>query len=169
MSRSFNHVVLIGNLTRDPETRALPSGDEFCRFSLALNSAYTTPDGESRESVDFVDVTAWGSLASIVQTYCHKGKQIMVQGRLKSSSWEQDGQSRSKLEVRASNILLLGGGQTTAADNSRASEQPADVPSAKAKTSTVKKAKEDFASGEDYELEDLDYDQEGVNPEDIPF
>ena len=167
MSRSFNQVVLIGNLTRDPETRALPSGDEFCRFSLALNYAYNTPDGESREGVDFVDVTAWGGLASIVQTYCHKGKQIMVQGRLRSSSWEQDGQTRSKLEVKADNILLLGSGQPAGAEKS--SETTAPASTGKAKNSSAKADKADLEGGEDYELEDLNYDQEGINPEDIPF
>ena len=160
MSRSLNQVFLIGNLTRDPETRALPSGAEFCRFSLALNYAYTTREGESKESVDFVDVTAWDGLAKIVQSYCHKGKQIMVQGRLRSSSWEQDGQTRSKLEVKADTILLLGSGAGTA-------EASADRP-------TVKRGGDEAAQpeavAEDYSLEeDLDYDQGSVNPEDIPF
>ena len=164
MARSFNKVILIGNLTRDPETRALPSGDEFCRFGLAVNYSYNTPDGESKEGVDFIDVTVWGGLVSIVQTYCHKGKQIMVEGRLRSASWEQDGQTRSKLEVRANNILLLGSAAGAAGGGADQASRPAPKSRPKPKT-----ADEDFGSEEDYELEALNYDQEGVNPEDIPF
>ena len=165
MSRSLNQVILIGNLTRDPETRALPSGDEFCRFSLALNYSYNTPDGETKDGVDYVDVTAWGGLGSIVQTYCHKGKQVMVQGRLRSSSWEQDGQTRSKLEVRASNILLLGR-QSSGEDidydrQSVASKKPSKASKAGSKAS--------LDAGEDYELESFDYNEKGADPGDIPF
>ena len=144
---------MIGNLTRDPETRALQDGTEVCRFSLALNRAYTTPDGESRETVSYVDVTAWRGLATVVQNYCHKGKQIMVQGRLRSSSWEQDGQTRSKLEVEAENIILLGG--------PGGGEQGGGAKKAPA-------AKKTSQSEEDYELEE-EYSQEDVNPEDVPF
>ena len=168
MSRSLNQVILIGNLTRDPEMRALPSGDEFCRFGLALSYSYNTRDGETRDGVDFVDITAWGGLASVVQNYCHKGKQIMVQGSLKSSSWEQDGQTRSKLEVRAQNILLLGS-RSQSSDGGEDESSPVSTPakSTNAKKPASKKAAEEI---EDYELEeDLNYDQEGVNPEDIPF
>ena len=160
MSRSLNQVFMIGNLTRDPETRALPSGTEFCRFSLALNKSYTTSEGETKESVDFVDVTAWRGLATVVQTYCHKGKQIMVQGRLKSSSWEQDGQTRSKLEVEAENVILLGGpgGSGEAAAKTRQSAAAGSGKSAPA-------SEEEY----DVEGEELDYDQDNLNPEDIPF
>lgn len=165
MSRSLNQVFLIGNLTRDPEVRALPSGDEFCRFSLALNYSYKSADGEMQESVDFVDITAWGNLAAVVKNYCHKGKQVMVQGRLQSSSWEKDGQTRSKLEVRAVTILLLGGrsNEGTSADNQYAAStsEASSKPKATAKD---KAASED----EEYQLADLEYDDE-VNPEDIPF
>lgn len=162
MSRSFNQVTLIGNLTRDPETRATQTGSEFCRFSLALNYSYSTADGESKEEVDFVDVIAWSGLASIVQTYCHKGKQIMVQGRLKSSTWEQDGQTRSKLQVVAKDILLLG---------SRNPDEGGSTPTAEpAKTkSKSSKPAPDEAPAEDYDMEEIGYNQEGMSPEDLPF
>ena len=162
MSRGFNHVTLVGNLTRDPETRAFPSGDEFCRFAIAVNYSYRTPDGENKDGVDYIDVMASGGLASIVQTYCHKGKQVLVHGKLRSASWEQDGQTRSKLEVRATDIILLG---------SARGDAPAGEPAAAAKPNrpAAKKAADKLPEGEDYELEALNYDQEGVNPEDIPF
>ena len=154
MSRSLNQVFMIGNLTRDPETRALQDGTEVCRFSLALNRAYTTPDGETRESVSYVDVTAWRGLATVVQNYCHKGKQVMVQGRLKSSSWEQDGQTRSKLEVEAENLILLGGPGGGEQAGSAGPRKKASAKSGQAE--------------EDYESEE-EYSQEDVNPEDVPF
>ena len=156
MNRSLNQVTLIGNLTRDPEMRATSGGDEVCRFGLALGYSYNTDEGR-RDGVDFVDVVAWGPLASIVSTYCHKGKQVMVSGKLKSSSWEQDGQKRSKLEVRASDVLLLGSGPAADGDNqaSPAKEKP--------------KAASKASSETDYEVEDYDYEAEGVDPQDIPF
>lgn len=166
MARSFNKVILIGNLTRDPEVRALPSGTEFCRFGLAVNYSYRTADGEDKESVDFIDISVWRpGLVSVVQTYCHKGKQVMVEGRLTSSSWEQDGQTRSKLEVKVDNILLLG--SAGGAQGGGAAERPAAGKSAK--PASKKASEEDFGTEEDYELEALNYDQEGVNPEDMPF
>ena len=162
MSRSLNQVFMIGNLTRDPETRALPSGAEFCRFSLALNRVYTTSEGETKESVDFVNVTAWRGLATVVQTYCHKGKQIMVQGRLRSSSWEQDGQTRSKLEVEADNIILLGG---PGGGGEAPASQPAKARQPAGKGKSASAAEEEY----DPEGEELDYDQDNLDPEDIPF
>ena len=164
MSRSLNQVTLVGNLTRDPELRATPSGDEVCQFSLALNRSYRTRDGDEVAAVDYVDVAAWGGLAKVVKDYCHKGKQILVAGSLRSSSWEQDGQKRSKLEVVANNIILLGG----RADNlDNASPQSKETDS---KKNSGKKAKSKSPAEEvvDYEL-DADYELEGMNPEDIPF
>ena len=155
MSRSLNQVCLIGNLTRDPEMRASPTGTEVCQFSLALNHSYRTREGEEVESVSYVDVSAWGGLARVVQDYCHKGKQVFVGGRLRSSSWEQDGQKRSKLSVVAENIILLGGGSREDDGGRRSQSKPA----------SKKETKEEI----DYEGKDADYELEGLNPEDIPF
>ena len=158
MNRSLNQVTLVGNLTRDPEMRATSSGDEVCRFGLALGYTYNTSDGQTHDGVDFVDVVAWGSLASIVSTYCHKGKQVLVSGKLKSSSWEQDGQKRSKLEVRASNVLLLGSAPAAAAGDQQAAPAKGKTKAAPATAET------DYEATEDY-----DYEPEGVDPQDIPF
>jgi single-strand DNA-binding protein len=80
-------------------------------FSLALNRSYKDQSGEWKEATDFVDVTAWGPLAERVAQYCQKGKQVLVNGRIQSRSWEQDGQKRSKVEVLAQDVTFLGGGQ----------------------------------------------------------
>ena len=109
MARSFNQVILMGNLTRDPELKAIPSGQSVVSFSLALNRSYKDQSGEWKEATDYVDVTAWGPLAERVAQYCQKGKQVLVNGRIQSRSWEQDGQKRSKVEVLAQDVTFLGG------------------------------------------------------------
>ena len=108
MARSFNQVTLVGHLTRDPETRASASGIESCRFGLAVNYSRKNPDGEWGEAVTFINIVVWERLVPVVQNFCHKGKQILVRGRLQVSSWEQDGQTRTRAEVHAQEILLLG-------------------------------------------------------------
>jgi len=110
MARSFNQVILMGNLTRDPELKAIPSGQSVVSFGLALNRSYKDASGEWKEATDFVDVTAWGPLAERVAQYCQKGKQVLVNGRIQSRSWEQEGQKRSKVEVLAQDVTFLGSG-----------------------------------------------------------
>lgn len=111
MSRSFNQVILLGNLTRDPELRATSGGTSVCRFGLALNREYISQtDNQRVEETTFVDITVWGKQAESVNQYCRKGKQVLVSGRLTSSSWEQDGQKRTKVEVTAMNVIFTQGG-----------------------------------------------------------
>ena len=102
----------MGNLTRDPELRATSgSGASICRFGLALNREYVSPSDNQRvEETTFVDVVVWGKQAETVHQYCRKGKQVLVSGRLNSSSWEQDGQKRSKVEVTALSVIFTQGG-----------------------------------------------------------
>jgi single-strand DNA-binding protein len=109
MAASLNKVFLMGNLTRDPELRYIPSGKAVASFSVAVNRSYKDPSGEKKEDVSFVNVVVWGKLAEICGEYLTKGRPVMVEGRLKSSSWEaQDGQKRSKLEVVAQDVQFLG-------------------------------------------------------------
>ena len=111
MARSFNQVILMGNLTRDPELRSTPNGQSVCSFSLALNRSYKGADGNWQEVTDYVDVVAWGPLGERVSQYLSKGRPCLVNGRLQSRSWEQEGQKRSKVEVVASDVTFLGGAQ----------------------------------------------------------
>jgi len=108
MSRSVNQVVLLGNLTRDPELRQTPGGQDVVNFSLALNRSYKKDD-EWVEATDFVDIVAWGTLASNVAQHLTSGSKALIEGRLQSRSWEQDGQKRSKLEVLANDVIFLDG------------------------------------------------------------
>ena len=155
MARSFNQVILMGNLTRDPELRQTPNGQNVCSFSLALNRSYKDKSGEWQEATDYVDVVAWGPLGERVSQYLTKGRPCLVNGRLQSRSWEQEGQKRSKVEVIAQDVTFLGGpgggnggGFSGEGDN--------DTPKAK------KPAKKD-----DVVIEDLGDDP--INLDDIPF
>ncbi|HSX34878.1 MAG TPA: single-stranded DNA-binding protein [Candidatus Saccharimonadales bacterium] len=107
MARSVNQVILLGNLTRDPELRQTPSGQSVVSFSLALNRAYKAQNGEWQEATDYIDCVAWGPLAERVSQYLTKGRRALVQGRMQSRSWEQDGQKRSKVEVLASDVTFV--------------------------------------------------------------
>ncbi|MCA9347228.1 single-stranded DNA-binding protein [Candidatus Saccharibacteria bacterium] len=127
MARSFNQVILMGNLTRDPELKAIPSGQSVCQFSLALNRSYKDSSGEWKEATDYVDIVSWGPLAERVAQYCQKGKQVLVNGRIQSRSWEQDGQKRSKVEVLAQDVTFLGSPSGGGGENNDSS--PSKAPS----------------------------------------
>ena len=108
---NLNRVFMIGNLTRDPELRYIPSGQAVATFSIAMNRVYTT-NGERKEDVSFVRVVTWAKRAEVCAKYLKKGSPVFVEGRLQSRSWEtQDGQKRSILEVVANNVQFLSRGQ----------------------------------------------------------
>src|ERR1700721_682236 len=113
MARSLNQVTLMGNLTRDPELRTTPSGQNVVSFSLALNRSYKNQNDEWQEVTDYVDIVAWGSLAERVAQYLSRGRRCLVQGRLQSRNWEQEGQKRSKVEVLANDVTFLDSRGTT--------------------------------------------------------
>src|SRR3954468_21055970 len=157
MARSFNQVILMGNLTRDPELRTTPSGASVCSFSLALNRSYKSADGNWTEATDYIDVVAWGPLGERVAQYLTKGRPALVNGRLQSRSWEQEGVKRSKVEVVAQDVTFLGGagggGGPVSADE--------PVAAATSKKSSKKDEQEDVV------IEDIG--DEPINLDDIPF
>ena len=109
---SFNKVILVGNLTRDPEVRYTPSGTAVCDISLAVNSNWTDrKTNERKEEVTFIDVTLWGRTAEIAGEYLTKGRPVLIEGRLQQDRWDdkETGQKRSKLKVVADAMQLLGG------------------------------------------------------------
>jgi single-strand DNA-binding protein len=111
---NFNKVLLLGNLTRDVELRYSQSGLPIAKLGMAVNRRYTQ-NGETKETTCFVDLTAFGKQAEILNQYMAKGRQLFVEGRLEYSTWEsQDGGKRSKLEVVIENFQLLGGGRGAA-------------------------------------------------------
>ncbi len=155
MARSVNQVTLMGNLTRDPELRQTPNGQSVCSFSLALNRSYKGSNGEWQEATDYVDIVAWANLGERVAQYLTKGRRCLVIGRLQSSSWEQEGKKRSKVEVIANDVTFLdsrgadSGGNESGPSDSPVSEKPASKPA------------------KDEVVEDID--DEPINLDDIPF
>jgi single-strand DNA-binding protein len=110
MAANLNKVLLIGNLTRDPELRYVPSGTAVATFSIAVNRVYTSQAGEKKEEVSFIRIVVWGRRAEVCGEYLSKGSPVFIEGRLQSRSWEgQDGQKRSTTEVIADNVQFLRG------------------------------------------------------------
>ncbi len=150
---SLNKVLLIGNLTRDPELRYVPSGSAVASFTLAMNRVYKLQTGEKKEEVSFVKVIVWGRMAEVCGEYLTKGSPVFVEGRLQSRSWDgPDGQKRSALEVIAVNIQFLRGQQGAGKDR--------DVPVEIAQSSS----KEEIP---DIQLED--YPEPSKGSDDTPF
>lgn len=110
MAKGFNKVILMGNLTRDPETRQTPNGQSVTNFSLAVNRTWKGQDGSTQEQVSFIDCVAWGKTGEVIAQYMQKGRPILVEGRLDQRSWEQDGNKRSKVEVIVDSFNFVGGG-----------------------------------------------------------
>jgi single-strand DNA-binding protein len=128
MAASFNRVILVGNLTRDPELRYTPSGTAVTDIGLAVNDRRKNQAGEWVEETTFVDVTLWGRTAEVASEYLSKGSSALIEGRLKLDTWETDGQKRSKLKVIGEKLQLLGsrgGGAGNAGGSAGASRRGA--------------------------------------------
>ena len=139
---SLNKVMLIGNVTRDPEIRYTPKGTAVAEVGLAINRVFTPEGGERREETTFVDITFWGRQAEIIAEYGKKGKPLYVEGRLQLDSWDdkQSGQKRSKLKVVGENFQFLGSrsdsggpddGEGGREQAPRSSSRPASAPASK--------------------------------------
>src|ERR1700751_2197998 len=134
---NLNRVLLIGNLTRDPEVRYTPKGTAVTEIGLAVNRIYSGEDGEKKEETTFVDVTLWARQAEIAGQYLRKGRPVFIEGRLQLDSWDdkQTGQKRSRLRVIGENLQFLGargegepGGTGGAAAPPRSGPAPAPRP-----------------------------------------
>ena len=109
MANDVNRVILIGRCTRDAELKYTSGGMAVCKFAIAVNRRKKNGD-QWVDEASFFDVVAWGKIGEALNQYLVKGKQVAVEGELHQNRWEQDGQSRSKVEINADNIQLLGGG-----------------------------------------------------------
>ena len=141
--------MIFGNLTRDPEMKALPSGMQVCSFSVATNRTYTDRDGKKQESVDYHNVVAFGKQAEVIGKYLAKGRGIYVEGRMQTRSWEKDGQKQYRTEIIMDRFEF--------GPNSGGSSAPASS-AATSGSSTAQSAPVL-----------PDYPEEEINPEDIPF
>jgi single-strand DNA-binding protein len=150
---NLNRVLLIGNLTRDPEVRYTPKGTAVADIGLAVNRIYSAEDGEKKEETTFVDVTLWGRQAEVAGQYLKKGRPVFIEGRLQLDTWDdkQTGQKRSRLRVVSENMQLLG---------SRPESEGSPSPG------TVRRGPGPGAPAQKPEPRDPDLD---VEPDDIPF
>lgn len=151
----LNKAMVIGNLTRDPEIKALPSGIKVCNFSVATNRTWKDKNGAKQESADYHNIVVFGRQAEIVAQYMKKGSSIMVEGRMQTRSWDADGGKKYRTEVIADRVQFGprasgtgGGGNYNAANQ----VNPQDSEPMKAP-----------------ELETIEYPEDDINPEDIPF
>lgn len=111
MAGNFNKVILLGNLTRDPELRHTSGNQAVANIGLAVNRRWRSPDGEQREETTFVDCEAWGKTAEVMCQYLAKGRPVFIEGRLKLDQWEKEGQKFSKLRVVVENFQFVDSGQ----------------------------------------------------------
>ena len=180
---SLNKVLLIGNLTRDPELRYTPSGAAVCTFSVATNRSYTSADGTKKEETEFIRIVSWNKLAELCSQLLAKGRKVYVEGRLQTRSWETpDGQSKQTTEVVIDDMRILDSkrsfeeghaGDYQADEPSSKSEEPVSVDDGekepkgekgKIKKKDVKKSKE-----EDKKDKSDTNEEEKVDLDDLPF
>lgn len=141
--------MLFGNLTRDPEVRALPSGSNVCSFSIATNRVYKKQDGTKQEEVQFHNIVVFGRTADTAAQYLKKGSSVYIEGRLQTRSWDSEKGKQYRTEVVADTMQFgpRTAGSTGGASNYQAAEAPQKAPSDDA----------------------IDYPAEDINPDDIPF
>jgi single-strand DNA-binding protein len=135
---SFNKAILMGNLTKDPELRTIPSGAAVCNFDLALNRTYTSQTGEKKEEVCYITIVVWGKQGEHCAQYLKKGRGAHVEGHFQQRSWTTpEGQKRSKIEVVAERVQFLGDGRgpRTGAGPDRDADPPAHFSDADAPAS----------------------------------
>lgn len=131
---AFNKVILMGNLTADPEVRTTPSGQSVTSFSLAVNRTFRGSDGNRREETSFINCTAWGNTGETIAKYVGKGRQLLVSGRLQQRSWEdkETGKRRSAIDVIVEEFSFVNDGRGSGANASSGSQKsnaqpPADT------------------------------------------
>ncbi len=166
-ARSLNKVILIGNLTRDPNLRFTPNGTAICSFGIATNRTWASADGgEKQEKVEFHNIVAWSKLADICGQLLHKGDKVFVEGRLQTREWKaDDGQDRRITEIVIDNMMLLsssrGGSGRSYNEDDAAPEETEVAPAPAKRKSSKKAAPEETMESEVESVEDVS--------DDIPF
>ncbi len=149
----LNKAIVIGNLTRDPELRSLPSGAKVCSFSLATNRVWKDKNGARQEAADYHNVVVFGRQAETVAQYMKKGSSILVEGRMQTRSWDDktSGEKKYRTEIVADRTQFGPKGSSSGASVGNSNAGPAKT-----------------QSGSE-ELDSIEYPEENINPEDIPF
>jgi len=152
----INKAIIYGNLTRDPELKSLPSGSQVCEFGVATNRVWKDKNGAKQESTDYHNIVVFGRQAELIKQYLHKGSGVFLEGRIQTRSWDaSDGTKRYRTEIVADRMQFgpksgsTGGGSYEQKDSSDKSEKP--------------------KGGKDTEVPAIEYPEEEINSEDIPF
>jgi len=149
----YNKAIVIGNLTRDPEIKSLPSGIQVCTMSLATNRVWKDKNGAKQESADYHNVVVFGRQAETAAQFLRKGSSVMVEGRMQTRSWDAaDGSKKYRTEIVADRVQF----------GPRPSAVPGSVPAASATAPASQ-------SNDAPPMDTIDYPEEDINPEDIPF
>ena len=156
----LNKAFLYGNLTRDPEIRALPSGQQVASFSIATNRTYKNKEGAKQESVEYHNVVAFGRQAELIGQYVKKGKPLFIEGRIQTRSWESEGKKNYRTEIVVENFQF---GPDASRGAGGASSGGGDFSSAPAREDHTAPSSGKSEAGE------IQYPDEDINPEDIPF
>jgi single-strand DNA-binding protein len=168
----LNKVLLYGNLTRDPEIRALPSGQQVANFSLATNRSYTDKEGRKQELVEYHNVVAFARQAEVIGQYMKKGRPIFVEGRLQTRSWEADGKKNYRTEIVVDNFQFGPSAAPGAGGMGGSREGGSSASSAPAASSSEFGGAPDMGSmnmPSENSGSDIAYPDDEINPEDIPF
>ena len=149
----LNKVIIVGNLTRDPELTAIPSGQKVCKFGVATNRVWKDKSGAKQESVSYHNIVVWGRQAETSAQYLKKGQQVMIEGRIETRSWDDKttGEKKYRTEIIADRVQFgakSGGAGTPGGTSSNSSVKPAS---------------------NSQEVDTIEYPEEDINPEDIPF
>lgn len=152
----LNKAIVYGNLTRDPELKALPTGNKVTSFSVATNRVWKDKNGAKQESVDYHNVVLYGKIAELAAQYLKKGNSVLIEGRMQTRSWDDASGKKYRTEIIADNMQFgpRGGGTSTGGSGSSTGSPS----SAKANTPSVPEP-----------LETIEYPEEDINPDDIPF
>lgn len=162
MARSFNQVILVGNMARDPELRNTQTGRSVASFAVATNRTWQDQNGDTQEQADFHNIVAWEKLAELADQYLSKGRRVMIVGRLQTRSWEgEDGKKNYRTEVVASEINFLDrpGGEEESATPAKDSKSKKD-------SSAKKSGDKASDKQDDVQIEDLD---DNVDLSEVPF
>jgi single-strand DNA-binding protein len=162
MAKSLNKVMLIGNLTRDPEMRYTPQGTAVCTFGVATNRSWTTENGEKKEEADFHNIVAWNKLAEICAQLLKKGRKVYVEGRLSTRSWQgQDGTQKQRTEVVISDMVIL--------DKKEGAGEAIDIPEPMIEAQVSPEEIDEKPAKKTKKSEEKETKAEEPNEEDIPF
>ena len=145
---NLNKVFIIGNLTRDPELKSLPSGQSVASFAIATNRFYTNKENQKQQDTQFHNIVAFGRLADISRQYLNKGSLVLIEGRIQNRSWEgQDGQKKYRSEIVAQSMQLGPRGAKTGGETNPHQQKPAEAE----------------------KIDTIEYGEENINPDEIPF